>query len=385
MDTRSVARRYDLDWLRVFTILCVFFFHSLRAFNLDPWSIKNPITYPWVQQVTSFFDVWIMPFFFLISGATIYYSLGKGKIFNSVGKFLKDKVLRLLVPLVVGIFTHILVDVYIDRVSNGKFSGTFFQFVPHYFDGLFFSSTAEGNFAFHGLHLWYLEILFVFSVILLPLFLLLKSKIGQKLMNALTRIMAVPGVFYVLLALPVVLCQTLLDPNSPLGKNWFSWSFPVYLCFFISGFVIISSERLQNSIRRLRWLSLAGAIALTAAWVITDRYAEWMSWFLVLTLLGFARQHLNINTSFLQYANEAVLPFYVEHQSVILYVGIFVLLWPIPDLVKWVILALISFVICIVFYEYAIRRNNLMRVLFGMKPRKVIHQTEAIPSPVTSA
>src|SRR5512136_1804830 len=113
MDTKPVARRYDLDWLRVIIILCVFFFHSLRAFNLDPWSIKNPVTYSWIQRVTGFFDVWMMPFFFLISGAVIFCSLGKGKTFNTVARFLKDKVLRLLVPLLVGIFTHILVDVYI--------------------------------------------------------------------------------------------------------------------------------------------------------------------------------------------------------------------------------------------------------------------------------
>jgi hypothetical protein len=45
------------------------------------------------------------------------------------------QVLRLLVPLLVGIFTHIMLQVYLERVSHGQFSGSFFEFIPHYFDG----------------------------------------------------------------------------------------------------------------------------------------------------------------------------------------------------------------------------------------------------------
>ena len=34
-----------------------------------------------------------------------------------------------------------------------------------------------------GLHLWYLEVLFVFSVIALPLFLALRSQSGRRIMG----------------------------------------------------------------------------------------------------------------------------------------------------------------------------------------------------------
>lgn len=379
MEKQSLTnRRYDLDWMRVIAILCVFFFHSVRFFNLDPWSAKNAVTYHAAQYFTNFLDVWMMPFIFLISGASLFFALDKGKRGEKVGKFVKDKVLRLLVPLVVGVFTYTIPVVYLDRVANGKFSGSFWEFVPHYFDGVFMGSTENGNFAFHGLHLWYLEVLFVYSLILLPLFLFLKSPRGARILNGLTRVMAIPGVFYVLLALPVVLCETFLDHSAWYGHHFFSWSFPVYLCFFVAGFEIISSERLQNSILRMRWVSLILAGATTVLWIMTDEHGDVTSWAWVLTFLGFGMKHLNRNPAFLGYASEAVLPFYIEHQTVLICIGFFVVLWPIVDPLKWGIIAVSSFAVCIGFYEFLVRRNNVMRVLFGMKPLKKMALPETL-------
>ncbi len=90
---------------------------------------------------------------FVVSGASVYYALEK----SGVGQCTKNKVLRLVVPLLVGIFAHCTWQVYLERASHGEFSGSFFDFYPHYFEGLH----AFGNFAWMGIHLSYLEILFV--------------------------------------------------------------------------------------------------------------------------------------------------------------------------------------------------------------------------------
>jgi glucan biosynthesis protein C len=78
-----------------------------------------------------------------------------------------------------------------------------------------------------------------------------------------------------------------------------------------------------------------------------------------------------------RYANEAVLPFYIMHQTVLLCVGYFVVQWAIPDLLKWLIIVLGSFGIIMALYELLVRRFNVLRVLFGMKPiaRQPIAQT----------
>src|SRR6187549_3429132 len=114
------TRRYDLDWLRVLAILAVFVFHSGRFFDQGDWHVKNPTTYLGVQIWTTFLVNWIMPLIFVISGASTFYALGA----RGAGRFIKDRVLRLLVPLVVGIFTHVMVQVYLERVSHRQFNGS---------------------------------------------------------------------------------------------------------------------------------------------------------------------------------------------------------------------------------------------------------------------
>jgi glucan biosynthesis protein C len=68
-------------------------------------------------------------------------------------------------------------------------------------------------------------------------------------------------------------------------------------------------------------------------------------------------------------ADEAVLPFCALHQPALLTVGYVVARRPIPDPAKWAIIALLSFAITLGLYGFLIRPVNLLRFLFGMKPR----------------
>ena len=241
---------------------CVYWPFSLSLFFTPPafstWGIGTSRTPPRILRWRSgivFASSWLMPFVFVISGASLFYAVGK----SGAGQFIKDKVLRLLVPLVVGVFTHVAFQVYLERITHGQFSGSFFDFLPHYFEGIY---GLGGNFAFHGMHLWYLLVLFVFSIVLLPLFLLLKSKMGSRVLGKLMDLVALPGLVYVL-ALIILLSWKLIDRNSLLGFDKFDWNLGVYMSFFLFGFVIMASERLQQSIQRLRWISLLGAITMT--------------------------------------------------------------------------------------------------------------------------
>lgn len=390
--SNSVARRYDLDWLRVLTILTVFIFHSGRFFDQGDWHVKNPVMYFGMDIWTGFLSNWMMPLIFVISGASLFYALSKG----GVGKFIKDKVLRLAVPLVVGVFTHAALMVYLERLTHGQFSGTFWEFLPHYFEGLY---GLGGNFAWMGLHLWYLLVLFIFSLFLYPLFHWLRVG-GSAMLDAVCDFLARPGMVYVL-ALPTMLLVSILDPSSFEGLRSFGgWSLLIYGLFFIYGFVIISSSRLQQSIQRARGVSvLVGIITALGTLILRGSGADpafgslkfvlvnatfaLSSWCWVLTMLGHGMRYLTKPTPFLQYANDAVLPFYVMHQTVLLSVGYFVVQTGLPDLVKWFVIAVISFGIVLGLYEFLVRRFNVLRFLFGMK---LLHREPATVSrPVSAA
>ncbi|MEW5872881.1 MAG: acyltransferase [Chloroflexota bacterium] len=370
----TTPRRFELDWLRVLAILTVFVYHSTRFFNLEDWHVKNPTTYPIVEVWNMFSTNWMMPVIFFISGASLFYALSKG----GVWQFFKDKTLRLLVPLLVGVFTHATLQVYLERLTHGQFSGSYFQFLPHYFDGVYMDVGEGGNFAWMGLHLWYLVVLFLFCIFFYPLLRWLKGS-GQGVLRGLGSFLALPGAAY-LLALPLIwsLSSGFMDDPRPGG-----WSLPSYACFFLGGFIVVSHARLQENIRRMRWLSLAMGMTLMVIYLGVRIQIEWptpgtllyslfyslialCAWSWVLAILGFGMQHLNFTSPFLKYANEAVLPFYILHQTVLLCVGYFVVQWAIPDPLKWLAILSISFAAIMSLYEL-VRRNNVLRFLFGMK------------------
>ena len=201
MEKIKPERRYDLDWMRVLLILLVFIFHSGRAFNPFPYHVEDTVKSMGAWHLQQFLLAWMLPMIFIISGAGIWYGLG----YQKAGRFIWGKVLRLLVPLVFAVFVLTPHQVYLERINHGQFSGSFFHWFPHYFEGLY-GLEEGGNFAFTGLHLWYLMVLFLYSLILLPLFLLLRSKVGRPIVKGFGGILKTPGLIYVMgliMALPV--------------------------------------------------------------------------------------------------------------------------------------------------------------------------------------
>jgi glucans biosynthesis protein C len=278
------------------------------------------------------------------------------------------------VPWLVFILTHQSLQFYLERSSHGQFSGSYFQYLPEYY---------PGNLDLYGAHLWYLWVLFLFSVVLYPLMRWFTGR-GRVVLSRLGALLALPGAVYAL-ALPAILLAVLIDYQSMGDLKNAGWIFLIYLWLTLAGFLVVSHDRLQASIQRLRWLSLPIGLVLVGCSIFLltleagPPFGTWGyalgwgaralgSWCCVLAAMGFGMKHLNFSTPFLSYANEAVLPFYVLHQTVLLTVGFFAVQWSIPDLFKWVIILLASLTIIMGIYEFLIRRFNVMRFLFGMKP-----------------
>jgi hypothetical protein len=88
-----------------------------------------------------------------------------------------------------------------------------------------------------------------------------------------------------------------------------------------------------------------------------------------LTIIFAGMRFLNFTNSWLRYAQEAVLPFFVFHQPVIIAIGFFVVQWTVGITLKLAVVVLGSFVASIALYELFIRRVRPLRLLFGMKAR----------------
>jgi len=377
--TTRPVRLYYMDWLRIIAILAVFFYHSDKLFDYWGFHIKNAVTNLASSIHIVFFSQWMMPLFFVVSGAAIYLSLRTRK----AGSFVKERILRILIPLVgIGIFVLAPPQVYLERISKGEFSGTFFQFYPHYFDGLY---GFGGNFAFHGMHLWFLLDLFVFSLIALPLF-LPRGKTGESLISKLAILFEKPWAL-LLLFIPLAAVSILADV---IGMGWTRemgrWDMLSYLVFFIYGYLIFSSTKIQEVIRRYSVPALVVAVVssvlelyfefgvnlphIFSVWtgILTLRAIVAWSW--IIALLGLANRFLNFNNKFLEYGSEAVLPFYILHQTIIIIIGYYVIQWSMGTAPKFFIVVGLSFVGIMVIYDLLVRRINVLRFLFGMRLKK---------------
>jgi peptidoglycan/LPS O-acetylase OafA/YrhL len=383
-------RRWDIDWLRVLATLAVFLFHCARFFNDEGWHVKNNQLDFGMSVFVAIVSQWLMPLFFILSGASVYYALNVRRS----GPYLRERVTRLLVPLIFGIFVLIPPQVYIESVSGQSetvppFAGSFIEFYPHYFDGFY---AFGGYFAWMGLHLWYLLVLFVFSLLTLPLFIFLKTETGKQLISGLATWLTKPGLIF-LVPVPLVIFEVMLDPEGLGMRNFGGWNLFIYLGWLIVGYLLVAESRFEQAIRRhhLAAVILAG-LTITIGLIVylshdpaygSPDYAlrgtlrVFNSWFWLLAILGLGQRYFNFNHKFLAYASEASLPFYILHQTVIVVIGYFLMEGSLGVLPKYLILAVVSFTIIMTLYELLIKRFNGLRFLFGLKSRQPARTTTA--------
>lgn len=87
----------------------------------------------------------------------------------------------------------------------------------------------------------------------------------------------------------------------------------------------------------------------------------------LITSIRFAAVCFNKPGKALRYANEAVYPFYILHQTVIIILGYYIKDQDWGLLPKFAILSFGTFFLSWLLYEFGIRRYRFIRPLFGMK------------------
>lgn len=184
------------------------------------------------------------------------------------------------------------------------------------------------------------------------------------------------------MAFPLIAMEIFIGQHrdSIIGIQSFGgWSLLTYLMFFITGFFLSLDVRFRDTIENHRIHALLIAVGITLLGVLSymydpgsiDKYEDILtataSWCWLLAIFGFGSRYLTFNHPILKYANEAVLPFYILHQTVIVIFGFRMINWELGVTAKYLLLSLSSFLTIMLVYEFLIRRINLMRFLFGMK------------------
>jgi acyltransferase-like protein len=395
------SRRGDVDLIRALIVLGLVFFHSARIFDYLPNPVKNNQSSIVFMILVGFFSQWGMPLLFFVAGVATWYSLNR----RTPAEFAIQRLRRLIVPLVFGVCVVIPPERYYTLLADPDYHESFREFFPKFFRVVFVPSfprfirpDPQVNYFDIG-HLWFLLYLFAFSLIALPVFVYLRRDRGRMLASRLAEFCENKGAV-LLLALPVIFIELFVDLGETIGWNRYS-----FLSFLILGYLFSSDIRFDRSARENSEIALiAGTLSVLAffwasyvTWkagvdpshgfaldnVLWRLFKALSSWFWVVAIWGFAQRFRNrgplnerdstrhsLLGGIFRYGNEAVLPFYIIHDPVVVILAFYIVKWNASVTAKFVALSIPSVAVTLVIYEVFVRRINLSRFLFGMKPKK---------------
>lgn len=374
-------RQTYLDWLRIISIAGVLLFHSAMPYDShDWWHIKNKETSNLFMEFIFFMHLWRMPLLFFISGTVSYYMMKNRSGWSFIGLRFR----RLFIPLLVGMLVVVPPQIYMERLSKG-YTGSYWDFYKTVFN---FVPYPKGSFSWH--HLWFIAYLFLYDLIFAPVFAWLaspKAAAFKERLKALAK-----GKLIYLIALPSIAWYAFLTlqhhETNDLAHDW--CYFVYWLLFVLAGFVCIIQPALMDSLERNRRFALAaGFLGLLLMDYLrwnkfepldrNDVHGFWLiasnalrpitTWGWVFGLIGYGKKYLNKKTRSLNYLNQAVYPFYIIHQTVIVVLVYYIVQLPDDILSKYVFTVGMTLFVSMGLYHVLVRPYNVMRFLFGMKPK----------------
>lgn len=378
------SRQTYLDWLRILSILAVFFLHSSMAFVEEwEWHIKNKETSNLLMEVNFWLGRFRMPLLFFVSGTVTWFMLKS----RTTGSFIGLRFRRLFIPVLFGMLVIVPPQVYMERLTQG-FTGNFADFYPTVFTT---GPYPAGNLSWH--HLWFIVYLFLYDLLFAPLFKWSMSERGKQRLSFFNKLATRKWIY--LLMVPSVIMYTSMNLSFPETHDLIhDWGRHVYWIFFLlTGFTCINFPALMDSLERNRRTSLLLAFAsiiiinylrwndLEPDEIIPNWRSDWRTyafmslfpltaWSWIFTAIGYGKRYLNRKHAILNYVNEAVYPFYILHQTVIVIVVYYVVQSPDSVYSKFIFTFITSFALIMGIYHLLIKPNAVPRFLFGMKPKK---------------
>jgi len=378
----SGNRRSDVDALRVLAIGVVFLVHCAQVFSpWQTWHVQNAERSPWVAQLTLLAWPWVMPIFMLLAGAAVWFSLEK----RTERAFLRERTMRLAIPTVVGTFLLIPPQIWIERLARGRFSGSFFSFLPHFVDGFY----PEGNLS--AGHLWFLAYLYFYAVLTLPLLRWLRAAEGRAWLDRLAAAVDTGWRVIVLPALPIAVTQVALREPFPetlaLVNDWANHALLVLA--YLYGFILMARPALERRLHE-SWVAALPVAILGSLWISWEVWTStepdflpqgytreyvlfWTAhsaagWAWIVVLLGVAHRLVGNPGTVLKWAGGRVFLFYLLHQTVIVLVAYPVVRGDGNVALKFGATVLASLAVTLALVEL-LGRWGPIRALFGLHPR----------------
>ncbi len=391
-----MQRRHDIDALRVLAFGLLILYHTgmLYVAPVDDWGfhLKSSHLAEWLQYPMLFLNRWRMELLFLVSGLAVHFMRGR----HSLPSLAWKRSLRLLLPLAFGMAVVVPIQPYVQGLANGLVQPGFGRFLWNYYHGGPWPAGAFDGWQYGVTwnHLWYLPYLWLYTMILLALLPVLESPVGRRLIGACRRLRGAP--LLLVPALPLLLAGLALRSRYPeshaLLGDWYAHA--VYATAFAYGYVLGTDAGLWAELTRLRRPALGLALASFALYLGLDKFGALLlgghelspggrqlaaglidalrylyCWSAIASVLGWGHAYLNRPFGWLPYAREAVYPWYVLHQSVLLFCAWQLMSRGLGPVAEPALVLLGTVLGCGLLHE-VIRRSIWLRPLFGLEAKQ---------------
>lgn len=377
-------RRFDLDWIRIAAFGLLILYHVGMVFVPWYYHVKSTHVIVALEPLMLALNPWRLCLLFFVAGsATRFMAAG-----TAPGTLLRRRSVRLLVPLIFGIAAIVPPQPYWEVVSRHVYSGDFiafyteryFAFAPEFCTGGPCLVLPTWN------HLWFVAYLWVYTMVLIGLAALLPDALAR--VEAWLQCSRYSAALLVLPALAFALYRVALYPNFPpndaLIGDWYNHA--LYFTTFALGFLIASAAGIWQAMTRWRRIALVLAIGLFVCHLVGG--LSWpperavplglriagragyglYQWCCIVAVLGFAHGAVRRDSRARRYLTEAIFPYYIVHQTVIVGCAFALRDQGQPAWIEAATILAATVASCALTYEI-VRRVSWLRPLFGLKPQ----------------
>ena len=374
-----MTRHYGMDWLRIGAFALLILYHIGMVFV--PWNfhVKADPLVKWALLPMLVVNAWRLSLLFVVSG---YASRALLRRAGGVGGFMRNRAFRLLVPLAFGIAVVVPPQLWVELVTKAGYQGGYLQFWTRDY---FAFQTIAGLPMPNWNHLWFVGYLFLYTAVLAAMIWAIRLPTLQRAYDV---VFGGIGVIVLPLAYLVIVHAwwlPMVGETHLLLGDWIAHF--SYFPAFLFGFALAKSEKAMAAIAR--WWLLALALAVLGYLFIMGAELHWWrgtmmsqrtyvrlygsahafeQWGGIVALIGAAERWFNHDRPIRPVLTEAVFPFYIAHQTII----VVVMYWLIPaDLPGWAEFAILvgSTVLgCWAFYMIG-RSIGWVRPLIGLRRR----------------
>ncbi|MEW6997022.1 acyltransferase [Colwelliaceae bacterium BS250] len=371
-------RQHFLDWVRILAFAFLVFYHTGMMFVDWGFHIESGHNSTFLKSIMILSSKWRLDILFLVSGVAISVMITK----MSMKQFIWQRLIKLYLPLLFAIAVVVAPQSYFEAIQKGIFDGSYYQFWTSLYFTLSWDERMIAPFPTYN-HMWYVLYLFHYSVVLIPLFILINSNIGVKSLQLAegwlskgTRVIWLPFVIY----LAIYLAFDNHNVTHAFFDDWYAHS--IFMFAVIMGVVFVRMPSVWQSFEDNRHLSLILGLMsysmLLAVFLIPkellpisgnlpwDMAGLMVKWSWISLIIGYARKHLNYSNGIVKYCNGVVYPFFILHQTVTIIIGFFIIDWGFSGVVEFLLIVFGTFLICAMIIELVIKRFNILRVLFGL-------------------